>query len=65
MKDVGYGNGYSYAHDFEQQTAPIECLPESLAGRRYYKPKDSGLERQIRDRLEALRAAREEMRRRR
>jgi putative ATPase len=65
MKDIGYGDGYSYAHDFAEQTAPMDCLPESLAGRRYYRPKESGLERQIRDRLEALRAAREEMRKRR
>jgi len=65
MKEVGYGAGYQYAHDFDAQTAPIDCLPESLAGKRYYEPKDSGLERQIRERLDALRQAREEIRKKR
>ena len=58
MKDLGYGSGYKYAHEYEEQTAPMECLPESLAGRRFYEPKDSGLEARIRERLEQLRAAR-------
>ncbi|MEK6372643.1 MAG: replication-associated recombination protein A [Acidobacteriota bacterium] len=58
MKDLGYGSGYQYAHDFEEQTAPMECLPEALAGRRFYEPKDAGLEREIRERLEKMRKAR-------
>ena len=58
MKDLGYGRGYQYAHDFEEQTAAMECLPDSLAGRRFYEPKDAGFERQIRERLERMRAAR-------
>ena len=45
MKDLGYGRGYQYAHDFEEQTAAMECLPEALAGRRFYEPKDVGLKR--------------------
>ena len=59
MKDLGYGRGYQYAHDFDEQTAEMECLPESLAGRRFYEPKDVGLEREIRERLEKMRKARE------
>jgi putative ATPase len=58
MQDLGYGRGYQYAHDFDEQTAAMECLPESLAGRRFYEPKEIGLEREIRDRLEKMRAAR-------
>ncbi|HET7712527.1 MAG TPA: replication-associated recombination protein A [Thermoanaerobaculia bacterium] len=58
MKDLGYGRGYQYAHDFEEQTAAMECLPESLAGRRFYEPKDAGFEREIRERLEKMRKAR-------
>jgi len=58
MKDLGYGGGYQYAHDFEEQTAAMECLPEALAGRRFYQPKDAGLEREIRERLEKMRKAR-------
>ena len=63
MKDLGYGRGYEYAHDFDDQTAAMECLPESLAGRRFYEPKDVGAEKEIRERLEKLRAARKRGRR--
>ncbi len=58
MKDLGYGGGYQYAHDFEEQTAAMECLPEALAGRRFYEPKDAGAESAIRERLEKMRKAR-------
>ncbi|HEX2060343.1 MAG TPA: replication-associated recombination protein A, partial [Thermoanaerobaculia bacterium] len=58
MKDLGYGRGYQYAHDFEDQTAAMECLPDALAGRRFYEPKDVGAEKEIRARLEKMRAAR-------
>ena len=58
MKDLGYGRGYQYAHDYEDQTAAIECLPEALAGRRFYEPKDVGFEKDIRERLERMRKAR-------
>jgi putative ATPase len=58
MQELGYGRGYQYAHDFEEQTAAMECLPQSLAGRRFYEPKDVGLEREIRERLERMREAR-------
>jgi putative ATPase len=58
MKDIGYGSGYKYAHDFEEQTAAMECLPEALAGRRFYEPKDAGAEAEIKKRLEKMRKAR-------
>ena len=58
MKDLGYGRGYQYAHDFAEQTAAMECLPESLAGRRFYEPKDVGFEKAMRERLEKMRKAR-------
>jgi len=59
MKDLGYGRGYEYAHDYEDQTAAMECLPDSLAGRRFYEPKDVGFEKELKERLERMRAARE------
>jgi putative ATPase len=62
MKDLGYGAEYEYAHDFEEQTTSMECLPESLTGRRFYEPKASGREMEIHERLERLRRARESMR---
>ncbi|MGZ7040733.1 MAG: AAA family ATPase, partial [Thermoanaerobaculia bacterium] len=58
MKDLGYGRNYEYAHDFEEQTAAMDCLPASLAGRRFYEPKDIGFEATIRERLEKMRKAR-------
>ena len=60
MKDLGYGRGYKYAHDFEDQTAAMDCLPESLRGRRFYEPKDIGVEAKIKERLEKMKKVREE-----
>jgi putative ATPase len=59
MKDLGYGHGYKYAHDFEEQTTAMTCLPDALRGRKFYEPKDVGVEREIRERLERMRKARE------
>jgi len=47
MKELGYGKGYQYAHDFKEKIADMECLPDSLRGRRYYHPTDQGMERRI------------------
>ena len=60
MKDLGYGHGYKYAHDFEDQTAAMDCLPEALRGKRFYEPKDAGFEAGIRERLEKMKKARED-----
>ena len=54
MKAEGYGRGYQYAHDFEDKVTDMECLPESLRGRRYYHPTDQGLEARIRQRMEEI-----------
>jgi putative ATPase len=59
MKDLGYGRGYQYAHDHEDQTAAMNCLPDALAGRRFYEPKEIGSEAKIKARLDAMREARE------
>jgi putative ATPase len=52
MKDVGYGDGYSYAHDFESGTTDMETMPERLRGRRFYEPSAFGFEKEVRKRLE-------------
>jgi putative ATPase len=52
MKDLQYGKGYRYAHDEQDAIAEMECLPESLAGRKYYQPTDRGFEKEIKRRLE-------------
>ena len=59
MKDLGYGQGYRYAHDEAEGVAAMDCLPEGLAGRRYYKPTDRGEESDAGARLEAARLVRE------
>jgi putative ATPase len=56
MREVGYGKGYQYAHSLPEGVAPMECLPRSLQGKRFYHPKDAGYEREIRKRLERWRA---------
>jgi putative ATPase len=52
MKDTGYGQGYQYAHDFEGGFAGMECLPEKLRDRIYYRPTEFGQEKAIKERLE-------------
>ncbi len=51
MKGMGYGKGYRYSHDYEGHFSPMQNLPPSLKGRRYYHPSDQGYERQVRRRL--------------
>jgi putative ATPase len=58
MKQWGYGEGYQHAHQFEDAIPEMECLPPSLAGRRYYVPTDRGLEKRIAERLDEIRRAR-------
>jgi putative ATPase len=55
MKDWGYGEGYRHAHDFEGALTDMACLPDSLAGKRFYFPSDRGLEKRVGDRLEEIR----------
>ena len=52
MKDLGYGKGYQYAHNFPDAHVPQEYLPEGLRGRTYYAPTKRGYEKIIGDRLE-------------
>jgi len=58
MKQFGYSEGYQHAHRFEGAITDMECLPPSLAGRRYYLPTDRGLEKRIAERLDEIRRAR-------
>ena len=55
MKNVGYGQGYKYAHNFEEKVTDMSCLPENLANRTWYKPTDQGFEQRLRARLEEIR----------
>ena len=56
MKEWGYGAGYQHAHNFEDALNEMECLPESLAGRRWYRPTERGVEKRIKDRLDEIRS---------
>jgi putative ATPase len=58
MKEWGYSQGYQHAHQFADAMVDMECLPPSLAGRRYYLPTDRGVEKRIADRLEEIRRLR-------
>jgi len=63
MREVGYGQGYEYAHDYEDRTSAMPCLPESLRNRKYYLPTAQGWEEKLRARLEELRALKEKQKR--
>ncbi len=54
MKDLGYGDGYQYAHDAQDKLTDMQCLPDSLKDREYYHPAGQGLERQISERLKQI-----------
>jgi putative ATPase len=55
MKELHYGEGYKYAHDYEGAHVEQDYLPESLKGRVYYRPTNRGLEAEIGKRLAAWR----------
>jgi putative ATPase len=54
MKGLDYGKGYQYSHDVEGKVADMDCLPESLKGRRYYHPEESGDEAKIKRRMDEI-----------
>ena len=54
MKGLGYGRNYQYAHDTEAKVADMQCLPDSLRDRVYYRPTNEGVEKRIRERLEEI-----------
>ncbi|OHB32128.1 MAG: AAA family ATPase [Desulfuromonadaceae bacterium GWB2_53_15] len=54
MKELGYGKGYQYAHDYDEAYSGQECLPENLAGRKFYEPRGHGYEKNIIERMEWL-----------
>lgn len=54
MKNLGYGKDYRYAHNFEDKTTDMQCLPDNLVGKKYYSPTDQGMEKSIKERLEYI-----------
>ena len=63
MKQLDYGKGYQYAHDTKDKLTAMECLPESLRGRSYYRPTREGLESRFADRLAEINEWKENARR--
>src|SRR6202795_1485751 len=51
MKNIGYAQGYKYAHNFEDKVTDMTCLPDNLSSRTYYKPTDQGFEVRLRARM--------------
>ena len=54
MKEIGYGRGYQYAHDYEEKVTAMTCLPDELADREYYHPTTQGMEKKWMERKNAL-----------
>ncbi len=54
MRDLGYGEGYVYAHDTAGKVADMTCLPPELAGETFFAPTAEGWEKRIRERLAEL-----------
>ncbi|SCJ46799.1 Replication-associated recombination protein A [uncultured Clostridium sp.] len=60
MRDLDYGKGYQYAHDTAEKLTSMQCLPDSLAGRNYYRPTGQGMEAEAKEKMERI----EELRKR-
>jgi putative ATPase len=58
MKGLGYGDGYQYAHDLQEKVANMQCLPDNLRDRVYYRPTLEGVEKRIRERLDEIKRLR-------
>ena len=54
MKDLGYGEGYIYAHDTKEKLSAMQCLPDSLKDRKYYNPTEQGVEIRVKQRKDAI-----------
>ena len=54
MKDIGYGDGYKYAHDYDNNFTEQEFLPEEIAGTKFYEPGNNTRENELRKRLKGL-----------
>ena len=51
MKELGYGNGYKYPHDYSNAIVSQSYLPEKLKGKKYYQPTERGFEKVLKERL--------------
>lgn len=56
MRELHYGEGYIYAHDTTEKLSRMQCLPDSLRDRSYYRPTDQGKEKEVKVKLDAIKA---------
>ncbi|HOO28660.1 MAG TPA: replication-associated recombination protein A, partial [Lachnospiraceae bacterium] len=61
MKDLSYGKDYEYAHNSEAKLTKMECFPESMKGKEYYHPTDSGEEKNVKERLSYIKKFKEQI----
>jgi len=54
MANQGYGKGYQYAHNASDRLTDMQCLPDNLKERRYYRPTDQGFEKRLREKMAAI-----------
>lgn len=54
MNNLGYGKDYKYAHDYEEKTTNMQCLPDNLKDRQYYIPTSQGFEKNLKERLTSI-----------
>jgi putative ATPase len=54
MANFGYGKGYQYAHHAEEKLTDMQCLPDNLKDRKYYRPTDQGFEKRLKETLAAI-----------
>lgn len=58
MKELGYGEGYEYAHDTEEKLTHMQCMPDSLKDHTYYHPTEEGEEKIAARRLQEIKVFR-------
>jgi len=54
MANVGYGKGYQYAHDADEKLTDMQCLPDNLKDRHYYRPTEEGFEKRLKEKMKAI-----------
>jgi putative ATPase len=54
MKDIGYGKNYKYSHDFDNNFAHQEFLPDAISGTKIYDPQNNAREKDLRNWLKSL-----------
>lgn len=65
MKNLDYGRGYQYAHDYAEKMTAMQCLPDALKDRKFYVPTAQGQEAKYKERLEQITAWKDAQRARR